>query len=662
MCLAYPKLFEPVSIGKVTIKNRIAMAPMGIVGLTNPDGSLTQRAVDYYVERARGGVGLIITGLFKVENEIDTMAGHSQTISRASRVPFRELCEEVHALGTKIFVQLTAGWGRVSRPFALHSKPVAVSAIPNYWNPSIICRPLETEEVEKIVAAFGRAAEIVAAASVDGIELHGHEGYLLDQFTTAIWNKRTDKYGGDLRHRLTFPIEVLREIRKRLGDSFPVQYRFGLKHYIKGLNAGALKGEHYVEAGRDVEEGLEMAKLLEEAGFDALHVDAGCYDSWYWSHPPVYQEHGCMVDMAAKAKEVVKVPVIAVGRLDIPELAEKVIVEEKADIVALGRGLLADPYWPIKTAEGKTEDIRPCMGCHEGCIGRFARGPLSCALNPACGRERMYKLTRADEKRKVLVIGGGIAGMEGARVAAIRGHKVVLYEKEKSLGGHLVEASVPDFKRDLKRLLAWYESQLKKLGVEVKLEAEASEALIDKERPDMVILATGSKPYIPDVPGIEKANVFTCIDLLLGKKKAGNVTVVIGGGLIGCETALWIADNSKEVTIVEMLPELMTSDPPIPHMNKVMMLDLLAMNKVNIETGARLQEITGEGVIIAGEAFGKKVIQADTVVLASGLKSDDELYRSLAGKVPRLYAIGDCREPRNVMGAVWDGYEVGSSI
>ncbi|MFC1920447.1 FAD-dependent oxidoreductase [Chloroflexota bacterium] len=662
MGLVYPKLFEPVNIGKVTIKNRIAMAPMGIVGLTNQDGSLTQRAVDYYVERAKGGTGLIITSLFKVENELDTMGGQSQTLTPAGRMPLKELCEQVHAQGTKIFIQLTAGWGRVARVFGPDAKPVSASVLPDYWNPNIICRALETEEVERIVTAFGFAAQIAAGAGIDGIELHGHEGYLFDQFTTALWNNRTDKYGGDLKQRLTFPIEVLNIIKKRVGTDFPVQYRFGLKHYIKGLNSGAVKGEEYTEAGRDVEEGLEMAKLLEEAGFDSLHVDAGCYDSWYWAHPPVYQEHGCMVDMAAMAKKVVKIPVVAVGRLDIPEMAESVIAEGKADMVAIGRGLLADAYWPIKTAEGKTEDIRPCMACHDGCIGRFGRGPLSCAVNPACGRENQYRLTQAGDKRKVLVAGGGISGMEAARVAAIRGHSVVLYEKENFLGGHLIEASVPEFKKDLKRQLDWYEIQLKKLGIEVKQGVEVSAELVEKENPDIVILATGSKVHVPGVPGIDKGNVITCIDLLLGKKEVSRTAVVIGGGLIGCETALWLSQNGKEVTIVEMLPELMLSDPPVPHMNRIMLLDLLAYNNVKIETGARLQEITNEGIIVTEDAYGKKEINADTVVIATGLESEDKLYKSLAGKVARLYAIGDSREPRNIMGAVWDGYEVGSSI
>jgi 2-enoate reductase len=655
----YHKLFEPVNIGRVVLKNRIAMAPMGLVGLTDREGNLLQRAIDYYIERARGGVGLIITGLFKVENDIDPFIEYITRISHSSLAPFGELCEAVHSLGTKIFVQLTAGFGRVAKPHRLRRHPVSASAIPYYWDPTITCRPLTTEEVETIVEAFGNAAEIVATSGMDGIELHGHEGYLFDQFTTPIWNRRKDKYGGELRDRLRFPIEVLREIKKRLGTGYPVQYRFGLKHYMKGLNSGALKGENYVEAGRDVEEGLEMAKLLEEAGFDALHVDAGCYESWYWAHPPIYQEHGCMVDMAARVKNVVRVPVIAVGRLEVPELAEKVIEEKKADIIALGRGLLADPYWPIKIQEGRVEDIRPCIGCHDSCLGRFdLNRPLSCTVNPACGRERLYRLISVEKRKKVMVMGGGVAGMEAARVAGTRGHSVTLCEKEKNLGGHLIEASIPDFKKDLRSLLHWYEGQLKKLRVEVRLETEASVALVDRDKPDVVLVATGSHPIIPDLPGIEQSHVVTCVDLFRGKNKAGEKAVVLGGGLMGCETALWLAQQGRDVSIVEMLPELMTSGLPVPHMNRIMLLDLLAVNRVNIVTETSVQEITSKGVIMVSKAFGERVIKADTVVLAVGLKSNDALYKALIGKVVHLYALGDCREPLNIAGAVWDSYEV----
>ena len=662
--VAYPRLFEPIRIGRVRIKNRIAMAPMGIVGLTNPEGNPGPRGIDYYIERARGGVGLIITGLFQVKDERGGGGVNTHRINRASIAAFGELCEAVHALGTKIFVQLTAGFGRVIPLPPTSQQPVSASAVPHFYNPDIICRPLETGEVEDIVAAFGGASEVLVAAGVDGIELHGHEGYLFDQFTTAMWNKRTDKYGGNLKERLTLPIEVLETIKDRAGSDFPVQYRFGLKHYIKGFNSGALPGEAYEEAGRDIQEGLEMAKMLEEAGFDSLHVDAGCYDSWYWAHPPGYQEHGCMVDMAARVKEVVTIPVIAVGRLEVPELAEEVISSGKADMVALGRGLLADSHWPMKASENRAEDIRPCIGCHEGCIWRFMQGkPLSCAVNPACGREREYQLSRTEEPKSVMIIGGGVAGMEAARVAATRGHKVVLYEKGKALGGHLVEAAVPDFKKDVSTLLDWYITQLKKLGVEIKTATQVSPEFVAKVNPDVIVLATGSGPVIPDIPGIENPNVITCIDLMLGKKKAVKDVVVIGGGLVGCETALWLAEDGKQVKIIEILPELMTGGLPVPLMNRMMLIDLLALNNVDVLTSVNVQEITEGWIIVTDKGEGsRRRINADTVVIASGLTSDDDLFMKLAGQFSHVYAIGDCQEPRNIMGAIWDGYEVGRIV
>ncbi|MCK4353672.1 MAG: FAD-dependent oxidoreductase [Dehalococcoidia bacterium] len=664
MSETFSKLFEPANIGQVRLKNRIAMAPMETIGMINPDGSLTQRAIDYYVERAKGGVGLIISGLFKVENDIDPLTYGQPLVSSAVLPSFTELSEAVHSFGTKIFVQLTAGYGRTASPSELRGQPVSASAIPNYWDPAIICKELTTEEVEGLVKAFGVAAMIVKLAGIDGIELHGHEGYLFDQFTAAVWNRRADKFGGDLKSRLTFPIETLNIIRKTVGKDFPVQYRFGLKHYIKGTNAkGILPGEEYKEGGRDIDEGLEMAELLQKAGFDALHVDAGCYESWYWPHPPMYQEHGCMVDMAEKVKEVVKVPVLTVGRLGIPELAERIIEEGKADIVALGRALLADPDWPMKVQEGRAEDIRPCLGCHDGCMGRITEGKtLSCAVNPATGRERLYELRPALKSKRVLVAGGGVAGMEAARVAAVMGHKVTLYEKGKSLGGHLIEASVPDFKEDLRRLNNWYKTQLRKLGVEIKLETEVTPELVERENPEEVFVATGSNSIKPDVPGIERSTVVTAMDLLLGRKKAGDSVVVVGGGLIGCETALWLAKQGRKVTIVEMLPEAMVAGLPVPRENRIMLLELLAVNNVNILADTGIQEVTSEGIIIINKTLKRRTIKSDTVVLAVGLKSDDKLYKSLRRKAVHLHALGDCREPRNIMGAIWDSYEVAHVI
>jgi len=318
----------------------------------------------------------------------------------------------------------------------------------------------------------------------------------------------------------------------------------------------------------------------------------------------------------------------------------------------------------MKASENRTEDIRPCIGCHEGCIWRFMQGkPLSCAVNPACGREREYQLSRTEEPKSVMIIGGGVAGMEAARVAATRGHKVVLYEKGKALGGHLVEAAVPDFKKDVSTLLDWYITQLKKLGVEIKTATQVSPEFVAKVNPDVIVLATGSGPVIPDIPGIENPNVITCIDLMLGKKKAVKDVVVIGGGLVGCETALWLAEDGKQVKIIEILPELMTGGLPVPLMNRMMLIDLLALNNVDVLTSVNVQEITEGWIIVTDKGEGSQGrINADTVVIASGLTSDDDLFMKLAGQFSHVYAIGDCQEPRNIMGAIWDGYEVGRIV
>ena len=656
-------LLEPIKIGKVEIKNRVAMAPMGIGGLTNADGSPGPRAVDYYIERARGGVGLIITSNYKVENEIDLLPQNFMLVTPAALAPLAELAEVVHAFGTKIFFQLTAGFGRVASPRMLRGQPVSASATSNYWDPTLTCRELTTPEIENLIKAFGVAALILAEAGIDGIELHGHEGYLFDQFATALWNHRTDKYGGDLAARLNFPVEALLEIKRQVGQKFPVQYRFGLKHYIKAPGVGALPSEEYVEIGRDIVEGVQMAKMLEKAGFDALHVDAGCYESWYWAHPPGYHEHGCMVDLALEVKKVVKIPVIAVGRLDLPELAERVIAEGQADMVSIGRGLLADPFWVKKLAEGRKEHIRPCISCHEGCMGRLVSGkPISCAVNPSCGRERAYALEPVHNSKDLMVIGGGPAGMEAARVAALRGHKVVLYEKTDKLGGHLAEISAMAFKADELRLLNWYKTELADLQIEIRLNTKVTPEFAYEKNPDAVIVATGSKPIALAFPGADGEMLITAVELLAGEKQAGERVVVIGGGRVGCETALWLAQQDKEVTIVERLDGLMLAGSPIPRMNRTMLLDLLKLHKVNVMTNVSLFEVIDEGVVLINKSFRKTTIAADTLVAAVGLEPEQEAYKMLRGQMPDLYIIGDARETRNIMSAVWDAYEVARAI
>jgi 2-enoate reductase len=370
-----------------------------------------------------------------------------------------------------------------------------------------------------------------------------------------------------------------------------------------------------------------------------------------------------MIDMAAEVKKVVKVPVIAVGKLDVPELAARVIAESKADLVAIGRGLLSDPFWVKKIEEGRQKHIRPCVSCHEGCMGRLVAGkPVSCAINPASGRERAYTLKPTYKSKNVMVIGGGVAGMEAGRVAALRGRKVVIYEKSDKLGGHVTEASIMPFKADELKLLTWYKTELEDLKVEIHLEAEVTSEFVHEKNPDAVIVATGSKPIFLNVPGARKQIVITACDLLAGKGQAGEKAVVIGGGQVGCEIALWLAQQGKEVTIVEKLDDLLVAGPPIPWMNRKMLLDLLKLHKVNVMTNVSLFEVIDEGVVVINKYFYRDTLPADTVIVAVGLEPEQEVYRLLKDHFANLYLIGDARKAWNIMNAIWDAYEVARAV
>ncbi len=656
-------LFQPLKIGKTILKNRIAMAPMGLDYMVSPDGSLNQRVVDYYLERARNGVGLIICSVFKVENRIEALEACTPMLGETSLGYLGELCDTAHSFDTKIFVQLTAGYGRVTVPSTLRGPCVSASENPNFWDPSIICRAPSSREIGEIASAMGETAERVRIAGVDGIEFHGHEGYLFDQFTSSAWNRRTDQYGGSLENRLRFPIECLERIRSRVGNDMVVQYRFGLKHYMKDMNHGALPGESFDEAGRDVPEGLEMAKALEQAGFDALHVDAGCYESQYWPHPPIYQKHGCMVDMAARAKSVVSIPVIGVGRLDDPKVAAAVVADQRVDMVAVGRGLLADPKWADKIRSGQTDEIRPCVACYDGCFGNYSKlRHISCAVNPSAGRETAYRLIPTDNPLDVMVIGGGIAGLEAARVAAIRGHRVSLYEKNSILGGLVRQAAVPEFKKDLRRLLDWYIRQVDNTDVRIFLNKEVTPDIIDAASPSAVIMATGARPIVPHIEGVKRKSVVTAVEILNGDVMIGNRVAIVGGGLAGCEIAIWLSRMGKQPVIIEMLPDLMAGGIHVAGQVKQMTLDILADCGTQVLTGHRVQGITADGVWIFHKDTGKTHIEADTIVLAMGMTPNHDLADRISHKVDHVYQIGDCREPRNVMNAVWDAYEIARYI
>jgi len=640
------RLFEPGKIGKVKIKNRIVMCPMGTGRLADLDGGFSRRLIDYYVARAKGGTGLIITGGSTVNATLEPGLGQLavtrvDSLTHLSRLS--ELCDAVHHYGVKIAIQLSPGIGRVN--FA-EVQPISASAVPYLWDPSVTTRELTIEEIEMLVRAYGTAAGIVKAAGADAIEIHGYGGYLLDQFQTVLWNKRTDKYGGDLDGRLRFSMEIIGATRSAVGEDFPLIYKFTPAHYIEG--------------GRDIEEGLEMARRLEKAGVDALHVDLGCYEIWFRTMPSMYEPPACQVHLSEAVKKVVRIPVIAHGKLGYPNVAERVIEEGKADFVGLGRPLLADPEWPRKVKERRLDDIKPCICDLEGCLGRAnAAKYTSCTVNPITGMEKEYALTPAKKRKSVLVIGGGPGGLEAARVAASRGHEVTLWEKDARLGGKMILASVPDFKQDIRRLIDYLSTQVKKLGVKVELMKKATPELVQQLNPEVIIIATGAIPLIPEIPGIEGDNVFTVVDLLLGKKEAGETTIVAGGGMVGCETAAYLAKKGKKVTIVEMMAQLIPEE--MNPISKMALQNLVQESKVEVLTSTKLLEVTKEGAIVTTNG-SKRELKADSIVLALGFKSEAMLRDNLEGKVPELFAIGDCVEPRKILHAIWEGFHTSRLI
>jgi 2-enoate reductase len=652
--MRYSFLFKKGNIGKVEIKNRIVMAPMATPGLTGDKGTFSERAIDYYERRAIGGTGLIITGVSLVNSKIEPweIDGVSQMVTFDSFWKVRnfiQLTERVHDYGAKIVAQLQAGFGRVfpgplaDRPGV---QPIAPSPTPLFWRPNIKARELTTEEIGTLIRSFGNAALIAKASDFDGIELNGHEGYLIDQFTSSLWNRRTDKYGGDLMGRMNFVLSIIKVIQEKVGPDFPLIYRYG--------------AEHKIEGGRTVDEAIEMAKILEEAGVAALHVDAGCYDNWYWPHPPSYLPPGCLVEMAEKIRPHVNVPVITVGRLGYPDLANHIIENGKADFIALGRPLLADPDFALKAERGEAEDIRPCLGC-ASCHARLSKQQsISCAVNPQCGDERRLDIVPIHSPKKVMVVGGGIAGMEAARVCSLRGHKVTLYEKSDRLGGILNVASKPDFKQDIERLLNYQVHQLKKLrDLEIRMNTEVTEEVIRREKPDVLFMATGSIPLRKaDIEGLERTPFLTPEEVYEGKIIEGRSVIIIGGGSVGCETALYLAKKGRSVIVVEMLSEVA---PDLFVANRMMLLELLKEYKVDLVTKTKVKRLSAKNVFV-DTPDGEKSFSADSIILAIGRTPVSDLMEGAKRWVNEVYEVGDCESPRKIGEAIWTSFKQGRVV
>ena len=658
---AYEKLFETCRIGKLEIKNRIFMAPMGLIGFADADGGFTRECQEYFIERARGGTGLLMTGIVNVDYEEMVQRGlpcptHNPIMFMNST---RNMVETVHSFGSKIFLQLTGGLGRSAIP-GCTVKQIAPSDAKNRFDPRIQHRAMTIEEIKGLIAHFVQSAAIAQRTGFDGVEIHAvHEGYLLDQFGMSFFNQRTDEYGGSLENRLRVATEIVQGIKQVCGKDFPVSLRYSLKSFIKGYAQGAVPGETFEEKGRDIEEGIQAAKLLVAAGYDCLNVDVGTYDSWYWNHPPMYfGEKGMYREYGRILKKEVDVPILLAGRMDDAEMACEAI-GDCCDMVGFGRPLLADPYLPMKLAEGRAADVRPCLGCHDGCMGRIAKFThLSCAVNPQCGFEIDKRLLPAQDKKKVLVIGGGVGGMEAAMVLKQRGHEVILAEKSDKLGGLLNIAGLPAFKSGDLELISWFSRQLRELGVDIRMNTTVTAEYVEQVDADVLITATGSRPIQLKLEGNGK---------VIGIEEAMHIPaeehfLVIGGGLVGCETALWLAQNGKQVTVAEMLPAILGgAHSEIPFMNKSMLEDLLKFHKVEILTGAKVLRADSGSVTIEKEG-AQETVPADVVVMAVGFRAADELYQSLKNCGKPVYNIGDSRKFHNIMQAVWDGFEVARSI
>ena len=661
----YPNLFSPFNIGKVQIKNRITLAPMGSGPTLNTSGCFDEQDVEYFSRRAAGGVGAIFTGSIFTDCVVDNYMRGLEPKVISPGDPFihhnpalfgvtaGRMVDNLHSYGTKVFLQMSYGHG-----FAFHEKGPSPWPIPG--RPDSLCAALTTDEIRIKIKDYISAAVIAKNIGFDGVEVHGmHFGFLLDQFSIAYYNHRTDAYGGSFENRHRILVETIEGIKKECGDDFPVTLRLGIKSYLEAPGTPSLHGDK--EIGRTLEEGLKICELLERTGYDAIGVDSGIVESKYWHSPPMYQPKGFNLELAAAAKEVVKIPIMVAGRMNDPDLAESAIADGKVDAIAIGRGLMADPDLPNKLKTGKPETIRPCLAC-QVCTTRLGEGrEISCAVNPECRHELAYKLTPAVPVKNVVVAGGGVAGLEAARVAAIRGHNVRLYEKSDVLGGNILPAGAPSFKQDDHELVEYYKHTLDRLGVPVKLGEAVTPQLIEALKPDVVIAATGSIPVIPrSVKGVELPHSVSCVKALMGENPEQTI-LVVGGGLVGCEYALSMAQQGKNVTIVEALSDILRSGKRVAPPAEAMLRDLLKDAGVEIITSASVVEITDSGAKIKTEA-GEQDIAAEKVVWSIGFRPAQKLEDDLNDLPVIVFTIGDGQQARTIQSAVWDGYQVARFI
>ena len=676
-------LWTPWKIGRCEIKNRIVMTSMGGTSLFGwmEINHFDKEAANFLLERAKNEVGLILPGIQPVYNP---MLGQWLYRKKGMFRKLKPFMEEIHKTGAKMFVQLTAGFGRsftidhmmetlYSNPILrVLSKPVmnfdmicaSASPAPNRWSDKVPSKEMTKKRIHKFIDAFAKTSKLLKEAGVDGVEIHAvHEGYLLDQFTLKYINHRTDEYGGSFENRYRFPVEIVKAIKKACGEDFPVSLRYSVVSKTKGLRSGALPGEEFVEAGRDMEESEKAAKYLQDAGYDMLNCDNGTYDAWYWAHPPIYMPENANLAEVEHIKNFVDIPVVVAGRMD-PEVGAEAVKEGKVDAVGFARPFLADPAYAKKLKEGDFASIRPCICCHNGCFNMChykgvandqdlsdALHMARCAVNAETMQTNVHHIEKTKHPKKVAIVGGGIGGLETARVLALRGHKPEIYEKSDHLGGVFVEAGKASFKGKLRELLSWYLKEIEELGIPVHLNCEVND--LKALGADEVVIATGSKARKLPIKGFEKG--LEAVDYLKGKE-VGETVAVIGGGLTGSEIAYELALEGKKPFIVEMKNDLV-AQKGVCMANSQYLRDYFALHKTPVYLESALDEIKDGSIVIKHKDGKKEEIPCDSVILSLGYVSTP-----LFKEDKHTHLVGDCLSVGNLRTVIWRAYEVAMKI